>query len=244
MIILPHRRKNFSGFNGASILRTRWTLEESSGDFLDTNTSGQTPNPAIIQANPITRGVDGLLGKCIKIAPNGWISSKNDDLSLWLNNPSFTIMMWCKPISYPSSGNFMACFHHGLSGYTAGGYYYQIETLIDSAGVVLSHYYGDAFVPTPYVYAPLNEWTHITQVVLQYPVSKNLVYVNGVLAGTRNGINLAAGGGSPNILRIGRPSYFVHTYYDGFIDDVRIYSRELTAQEIFSIYARTDLQSR
>ena len=75
-----------------------------------------------------------------------------------------------------------------------------------------------------------NAWHHIAVAAGKSQIS---VYIDGVLKGTpaRSAISSA-----PNPLRLGFTSNFGGSPFDGRIDEVEIFSRELTANEIMAIY--------
>ncbi len=77
-------------------------------------------------------------------------------------------------------------------------------------------------------------WTHIA---VTSDGSKMRFYVNGTLVDTRSGYNEVAGG-STDLQIGGDTSIFNPTYFDGKIDEVRIYGRALSEAEI-----TTDLHS-
>jgi hypothetical protein len=73
---------------------------------------------------------------------------------------------------------------------------------------------------------PLNAWTHLAST---YDGANLRVYVNGVLAGTT--AVTGAIGGTANPLRIGGNLPWGE-YFNGLIDEVRVYNRALAASEI------------
>ncbi|NOT57245.1 MAG: hypothetical protein HOP18_21795 [Deltaproteobacteria bacterium] len=73
---------------------------------------------------------------------------------------------------------------------------------------------------------PLNTWTHLAAT---YDGATQRLYVNGVLVASRAQTGSIAGSGSP--LRIGGNSVWGE-YFQGRIDEVRIYNRALTAAQI------------
>ncbi len=74
---------------------------------------------------------------------------------------------------------------------------------------------------------PLNAWTHIATT---YDGATMRIYVNGVLVASRaQGGNIAVANGA---LRIGGNASFTGEFFQGLIDDVRIYNRALSAAEI------------
>lgn len=77
----------------------------------------------------------------------------------------------------------------------------------------------------------LNEWQHI---VFVYNNPSSLFYKNGVLLNTATGNGGVLNTGIIDPLRIGRNN--IPSYFSGSIDDVRVYSRVLSADEIASLY--------
>jgi hypothetical protein len=76
---------------------------------------------------------------------------------------------------------------------------------------------------------PLNTWTHIATT---YDGANQRFYVNGVLVGTTPGsgaINVANGA-----IRIGGNNSSTGEFFQGLIDEVRVYNRALSASEIAS----------
>jgi hypothetical protein len=87
---------------------------------------------------------------------------------------------------------------------------------------------GAAYTAAAAAVLPLNTWTHLAAV---YDGSALLIYVNGTLIFSRQvtGSITTSGG----VLRIGGDSLFGE-YFNGLIDEVRVYSRGLSAAEIQS----------
>jgi hypothetical protein len=109
-----------------------------------------------------------------------------------------------------------------------GGFAYSLYANADadlpSTAVAVGGYYGDLTVE-PQV--PANTWTHLAAT---YDGSTQKLYVNGVLAGSRQqtgAITLSSGA-----LRIGGNAVWGNEYFTGYIDEVRVYNRALTQAEI------------
>jgi hypothetical protein len=75
---------------------------------------------------------------------------------------------------------------------------------------------------------PLNAWTHLAAT---YDGAALRLYVNGALASTRAMTGPITASASP--LRIGGNTIWGE-FFNGVIDELRIYNRALTAQEIQS----------
>ncbi|MBC8422435.1 MAG: hypothetical protein H8E01_00230, partial [Chloroflexi bacterium] len=89
---------------------------------------------------------------------------------------------------------------------------------------------GWQWIDTGYV-APLNQWTHI---VVVYNAGVVQTYANGTLVHTYNGSGNIRPAGY-NDFRIGGRQY-TSQYFDGLIDEVRVFDRVLSADEIRSLY--------
>ena len=78
-----------------------------------------------------------------------------------------------------------------------------------------------------------NEWTHIAAIYNQEAKSIK-VYVNGDSAGTASGRSFAIDGDNFNTI-VGRNHVGDKQFFDGFVDDIWIWQRELTESEIKDI---------
>ncbi len=78
---------------------------------------------------------------------------------------------------------------------------------------------------------PLKAWTHLAAI---YSVNDGrlCIYINGELKAERRGTACAVIPANTNPLRIGVDSTGVGNFFRGMIDEVRIYQRELSAEEI------------
>jgi chitodextrinase len=74
---------------------------------------------------------------------------------------------------------------------------------------------------------PLNTWTHLATT---YDGATMRIFVNGVLAGSRAQTGAVTVGNG--VLRIGGNSVYSNEYFQGLLDEVRVYDRALAASEI------------
>jgi hypothetical protein len=81
---------------------------------------------------------------------------------------------------------------------------------------------------------PRNEWAFVAVVV---EPSKATAYVGSQSQGLVSAVNAVSHTSSwLDTLEIGRDSGFADRYFDGSIDDARIYSRALSAEEVTRLY--------
>ena len=157
-----------------------------------------------------------------------------------LINNSYTYSMWVNPSSIPGAGLYtypfaignpgggqnVALTNNQMQGWSGGAYNNSTPTLSLVAVGVLPN---------------VNEWAHV---VYLRDNSSIVLYVNGVLntnLSTYSGYNSNTGtttpnyGSSPKAL-IGCRDYLSQFFFDGKIDDLRIYNRALNQTEINDLY--------
>ena len=86
-----------------------------------------------------------------------------------------------------------------------------------------------------------NEWRHV---VVSYTPKSVKLYIDGVLIETQASKRLSALTellGENSILQLGKGNWSGGEYYNGYIDDVTIYNRELTQEEVTALYTGNKL---
>jgi hypothetical protein len=144
---------------------------------------------------------------------------------------NLTIATWIRPDTLPS-GNLMSVaskdtnyeFHVAANG--------RINWWWDGQGAVI-----DLFTPNGQIAA--NTWTHVA---LVFTRGSQSIYINGVevttLAGPADADSnqdLAVAAGVP--FQIGQDQIFAGRYFDGRIDEMRVYRAALSEDDIKAIYA-------
>ena len=159
---------------------------------------------------------------------------------------AISLVAWIKPISYPSSVSIIvgsqcdscdsagAAIHlegRNVHGGVRGGIHFQIG--LENQGWTSTGTEGSTDVTVP-----LNEWTHVVATWKSGDTKK--VYLNGQLASSWNTIwtgNIKYT--SETELDIGRQSD-ISRYFNGSIDEVRIYNRALSELEIQKLFNETN----
>ena len=115
-------------------------------------------------------------------------------------------------------------------------YLFDIETTSLTFGVNTANGYGSASINMVF---PTNTWQHL---IGTYDGSTVKLYLNGILTGSGS-ITGAINYGSSRELRIADNYYNAGQFYTGYIDDVALFSRALSAAEVFEIYSKGESSS-
>ncbi|MFM7021142.1 MAG: LamG domain-containing protein [Aquirufa sp.] len=156
------------------------------------------------------------------------ISPKN----LPRNNESYSLSFWFKANVWNRE---MAFCGYGPSGPNTGGMNY-IKTLTNT-GLMHAHWNLDGLI-TPYSYQ--GNWNHL---VVTYDGISEIYYINGQNVGSwRRGANSLII--NPTILSVGArvvdlAKSDIREYFNGSIDEIRIYSRTLNQSEVNTLYFST-----
>jgi hypothetical protein len=112
---------------------------------------------------------------------------------------------------------------------SGGGYYIRLNSTNFQSLLRFSGGHVERSAGT----AVLNEWNHL---VMTYDGTTRKHFLNGVEVGSWNeGVTLAF---NTSVVRIGANSS-TSEFFNGTIDEVRIYNRALSASEVYSLYANT-----
>lgn len=198
-----------------------WDLDEASGARSDIHGG----NSGYISG--ATVGKEGVFGNAYSLDGTDDYIDLGDQASLESSGDNFTLSAWIKTSGTPTSRMIMA-----KKDNTAKGYYMWV-----SASGKLESFFGDGTTSaTATSTASINDnaWHHVAAVRSTNTVT---IYIDGAQAAT----NTAGGtlGDLSNTLnaRIGRSDHSAGPYYfAGTIDDARIYTRALTANEIVDQY--------
>lgn len=168
--------------------------------------------------------ITGKYGSALEF--NGTTSFVDIQDSPVLNPEYITVEVWIKPYSYGYYTDFVTK-SNGLNGY--------YNSLTDKGkyafGSYLSTWHG--WVESKAI-IPLNTWTHLS---ITFDGKRIILYVNGILDNVKEDLSPSIIIPSSGSLTIGA-SIPDRRFFKGCVDEVRIYNRALTPQEIKTDYQR------
>ncbi|GEM_PF-2629931 len=176
-------------------------------------------NHGINNGATLTTDRFGNAGKAYEFnGSNNWINC-GSSLSLDINNPFQTISVWIKPHSLVNGK---------IISKTSGMNGYEVDVENSKARFILN---GVAYIQDIDISFFLDQWVYLA--ARADGVNAQL-YINGVLQNSQG-----FGGpinSTPNSMFLGQSSNTNDTYFNGIIDDIRIYKRALTEEEIQALY--------
>ncbi|MBI2076324.1 MAG: LamG domain-containing protein [Candidatus Aenigmarchaeota archaeon] len=159
-------------------------------------------------------------------------ASLNASVANVQNFTNITLMAWVyvKRNGTHPSGEYIVA--KGVNNAPGGGYSLQFDWLQNySLFTVFTNESGTVTITSAANSVPWNRWTHLAGT---YNGSNASVYVNGIFADSAAGtgtINTSA-----NPLRVGVRSDYPNVPFNGTIDEVRVYSRALSVDEVRTQY--------
>jgi len=203
-------------------LVAEWHFDKGKGNIVkDSSGNG---NDGIIHG---ATWVGGIKGKALKFDGKDDYVEVHDSPSLDVTD-AITIEAWIYPIRYP-----LHRYHAGIvgrggwdigSGYEVDLGYKEMNGVFE-LNTRRSSLYSESRIP-------LNQWTHIAATLKN---TDAVIYINGKIdaSGTVNSLIT-----NNRPLQIGRrdPGNNFVAYFDGIIDEVRIYNRALSTEEIKAHY--------
>ncbi len=188
-----------------------WKAEDNANDSVGTN-HGTMMNGATFAA--------GMVGQAFSLDGVDDYVEIPDAASYLLNNLAGTITAWVKPLSV-GGNDVIVAFGSGSGGQGVG--------LGIWGNVYIYHHYGtyDWMSSTP---VNANEWTFLAYT---WDSTTEYIYKNGILSDTRpRNFNYV-----PGNARIGHGFWGdTANAFPGLIDEITVFNRTLTAQEIAAIY--------
>jgi hypothetical protein len=209
-------------------LVAHWTFDEGSGDIAYDSAG---TNDGMLINGPIW--TLGQIGDAIEFNGATAHVSVPDDESLRFNQyDSFTITLWAMPLAGCAISDLVCKMRTGGSGVFG----YEVKWAPSQFRFVTESSQIDYIViRTPTDSAPPGSWYHVAAT---YSNNDMKIYLNGELSGTGTFTSDAGNTTPDKNLEIGVRSYdsTLEQYFKGRIDDVRIYDRALSAEEVEQLY--------
>ena len=159
-----------------------------------------------------------------------------DNTALRLNSTDFTISVWINETSRASTQESIISKRTAANG---NGYILNIEGSVQPIPGLTNFHVSGGGDPRAYsnTIVPLNVWKNIT---LTYQLSSQTLktYIDGVLNSTTTSIPTPNAANSV-AMKIGTDAAGNPYFFHGKIDDISIYNRALTQQEITNLYTST-----
>jgi len=197
-----------------------WPFEEGSGTET-INATGDSDNNGTLYNTPTwSYGVSGG-GLNFNAGNSEYVECGNDSSLSFTNNGTFSISVWVEP------DDITASWRRGIAKrevYNTSGWRFGFNSTgypmfwTDQSGGTLSVTSDTALTQ--------DAWNHI---VVTYDNQQCYIYLNGEQVGSGTGTYVAAAA----TLRIGDAT---SEYFDGGLDEFRMYSRALTATEVDALY--------
>lgn len=219
---------NERGSSAPGTLEAHWTLDEGKGDIVH-DASGHNLQGWLHGG---ARHVPGRLGGAVALqGPRDYIEI-DPSPSLRLKG-SMTVAAWIRPSSFPADDAAIVSSHSGVG--------YQLDTTVDLGPRTVGFKLGDACGSLMARYGRTrliaDAWYHVAG-VYDAQARRLDVFVNGRRDnGALRGSVSASQKPSRQRVYIGRRSDSRRFAFAGVIDDVRIYSRALSEDEIAAVMA-------
>jgi hypothetical protein len=211
-----------------------WKCDETSGTALadSVTTNNLTTNGTVNQT--------GIIGKAVHYTRNSsQYSYKTDTASLSITG-NISISAWIKLDSKPSdsSGKFVIAAKYDVDASPSFGYAFRIEDAnhlqliyADSSGNSTNKY-------TDYAFSNLGTWYHVITTAIVSSKDIALYVNNEIEDGTYPGQNASSIGDNAVAFEVGATVNGAGQYglFDGLIDEVAIWNRVLTSDEVAALY--------
>jgi len=204
-----------------------WNFDEGSGNMAK-DLSGYGNNGIIVGATH-TDGVPGTLGSALDFTNSHSVDISHNSVQLLTTGG--TISAWIYPRTLGSS-NYGRIVDKSTNDGGGNGFSFR---LAPNDRLRFSVHSGTRESATNSI--TLNSWMYVS---VSWTMNGNTTfYINGEVSGPAGATGDSSMISTTNPLRIGRRSNATDYGFNGLIDDVRIYSRALTAYEVQTLYAQT-----
>ncbi len=201
---------------------TNWTTDTTK------DLSGNGNTGKVVSMSTTTSPVAGKIGQALKFNGSNYIEA-TDSATLRVGDPAFTFSAWVKPSSVSGCSSENCIIFNKENSYE-----WALSNDSTVAWAIANTSPGWAWETTGLT-VPINIWTHI---VITYDGSHVITYKNGGSPNSQTATGAVNNTGYQNALRIGARGApgGGSAFFPGTIDDVRIYNRALSAQEVTDLY--------
>ncbi|MDB5161770.1 MAG: Laminin sub protein [Candidatus Saccharibacteria bacterium] len=180
----------------------------------DANITGATPGPGQNSSSNGSYVYNGTASQYTQIPSSFSLGTSNVTISTWVN-----------PATSTDSGAFVKI---GSTGYGIGMGSSGFDNSTPGTKLVML-FEGIRWIPT--TADVTTGWHHVVMVINSSGVP--LAYLDGALVGSYPGANASAPGSSTTYIASANTT----RYFNGSVDDTRIYNRVLSASEISTLYS-------
>ena len=171
-----------------------------------------------------TRTTQAKFGRALSFSGSNSLVTVSDSNSLDLTS-GMTLSAWVYPTTWASG--WKTVIMKERSGGLAYALYANSDAGLPNSTLSIGSYDRQLTVGS---HLPSNAWTHLAAT---YDGTTQRLYVNGVQVGSR--AQTGTLDVSANPLRIGGNTVWANEYFQGLIDEVRIYNRALSQAEIAAV---------
>jgi hypothetical protein len=208
------------------------TFDEGSGnivyDYSGNGNNGVLYNGSNVCSNPPNSGcptwVDGKFGKALSFDGIDDYVEIPDSASLRVPDPSVTVSVWVNRFSHDANYEGIITKWEQVGNFKG----FLMQSMVDGSirfliGNGPTHSRATAVITD-------NEWVHLLGT---YDGSTIKLFKNGVLVSS---VSFGGGTYTTNPVEIGRRIHGATAYFNGLIDEVRIFNRALSEEEIKFLY--------
>ncbi len=217
-----------------------WAMDSLAGTGVSIKDLSINSNTGTLMNGPVH--TTGKFGKALTFDGTNDFVKTSALTGLPVGSSPRTFSTWVYQTSYTSDVTAIIDYGANSGNGARAGWFLTGDTPYGSHGTAHNMYY-EFYGVTAWSNTPLslNKWYHVAVTVYESSHdSRNQFYINGIPDGwTANAINVAANTSTTNPVHIGMPldsTAGAGKNFTGTMDEVRIYSRALSAREISELY--------
>lgn len=216
-----------------------WSFDEGYGDTANnTGNGGTSLNGNMAGTGGSCPGAaacptwtnEGKYGKALSFDGGDYVSMGDVDVLDFDYNQPFSFSFWLKPDNFDNYRTFISKRNGSYVGYWFGYHNGDGHIAFNQINTTVSNTRGSSWVNSP----PAGTWTHVILTNNGVDDDGILLYYNGILQNKSSTVDtLTATTKNDSNFTIGVDSFTSSSdYYDGLIDDVKIYNFVLTPDQV------------